>query len=206
MALDSGDVIRIAMQFVQDSDDLAFLVRHYVATQGTGADEATVLDDIATYIEAVYELNDNVFASTITSEEATLYNYDFANHRFDGIVSQALTGFIGADVNSPLPGGNAALGKLFTTVARRQSRVYFFGQTEGAYANRLIGAGYATSYLDILDDLGDILVSDGVTFKPCTFNLDAASPLYETTALLSDSYALETIGSYQRGRKQGVGI
>lgn len=204
--IDSGDVIRIAIEYNLADNTQGYGVHHYQATAGTGGSPATILNDIATYIEAVYELNDHVFVTETSSEEAQLFKYDFTNHRWDGLVNQALSAFIGDDALAHNPNGLAGLGKLFTDVARRQGRKYFFGMSEAQVTDGNLVAGAITAYGDILDDLGDIIVSSGITLKPGVFNTDAASVLYETFELFNDTYAVETIVSYQRRRKPGVGI
>jgi hypothetical protein len=206
MSISSGDVLRLTLQFNSPLSDLQYVVTHYLATQGSGGDEATILDDVATYLEAAWETNDGSFADTFSSEQAALFRYDFSNHRFDGLGTLPLSAFVGSQISQDMPQGNAGLGKLYTAVARRQGRKYFGGLTENEYTNGTLTGGAVTAISDILDALGDIIVSDGITLAPGVFSVDDESPLYETFEPFIDSYAVETIGSYQRRRKQGVGI
>ncbi len=204
--IDATDVLRLVISAAMPDSVVAQLVIHYLATAGSGGDEATILTALAANIEAALTDMQAMISTGVSTTEADLLKYDPVLHQFDGIENEALSGFTGGDVGHMLPHGDALLLKFYTTFPRRQGRKYIYGlgeanQQGGTWSAALLVAAALASA-----DFMDTIVSDGITLVPGTFNVTPASDYYETFEAFVNAGGINSFCDYQRRRRPGVGI
>lgn len=206
MTIDLNDILRIVLHFIMPDSVVAQLVWHYLVTNGTGGDPATILTAIEGGLNVAFNFIEEDMSNQVESTEIDLLKWDTVNNRFDGIVSSAAVGVTGTNLNEMLPHGDAALVKLFTEVGRRQGRKFIPGYTEEAQDEGSLLGVAVTRLISFAGAFNNDVVSGGITLSPGNFNVEPASPLFETFAEWSNTSSISTIVAYQRRRKAGVGI
>lgn len=206
MAVVPGDVLRTVVTYALPGGSTAQLVWHYLCSAGSSATPAQCGITIAAAYAAAWNQVKAHIATNVTSELLELYQYDFTLHRFDGIYTAVLAGADGTGSGESSPHGAAGLGKIITDVARRQARKYLFGFIEGSSGDGNLIATAATAFGLFLADLDASLAPGGVALDFGTFNVDDASPLYESFSSAVGSTIAETVMAYQRRRRPGTGI
>lgn len=195
----------VAKMEIGGADELNW-VFHQLVTLGTTEADLTVLTALRDELDLACNLIEAVTSDTVHSTECELYVYDPILSRFDGTAQIGWTTFDGASASNAMFNQFAGLTKFFTNVGRRQGRKYMPPITEPDAFGNALGAVPLAAYLAWTAILDDVEVCGAVSCHPCTFNVDAASPLFETTELFNGVTAVDTVPSTQRRRKLAVGI
>lgn len=204
--IDLNDILRVVAEWDTPEGTIAQLVWHYLVTAGNNDDPQDVLDDIITNLNSAWaniaaKVSNEFLGSTIE-----LYQYDFGAHRFDGVATDTITAVDGTSVDDMVAHGAAALVKFFTVAARRQARKYVMGVGEGNTLDGLWVAGALSDLALFALDFDDPISAPLTTLTFGTFNVDAASPLYETFSVSNLAVQAEAVIAYQRRRRPGTGI
>ncbi len=206
MAINANDIVRVTLQIVMTDLQTANVVRHYKAISGTAGDAGTILTAIADQMELALNQCAAQISSITDSFGAIMWKWNTTLKRFDGVASEATTGFSGTNVTDPLPAQMAAQVDLHTDVPRRQGRIYIAGFCEDFVTDgQPTGPAIVQMLLTGLNLALDVVAS-GITLSPGVFNTDPASPYFESFELLNGTIGAETYMATQRRRKPGVGI
>jgi hypothetical protein len=201
-----GDVLRFVSKLILGTSSEVNWVWHYLVTSGTTETDLNVVTALRDDLQlALAGMVANAHTS-LASTECELYVWDSVLNRFDGTAQVNWTSFTGTDGLHALSNQNAALVKFFTNVGRRQARKYFSGYTEGKVDGNALTGTLTAALLAWSAILDDPLTIGSVVVTPCVFNVDPASPLFETTELFNAVTAVETVPATMRSRKVGVGI
>lgn len=206
MTINVNDILRVVLQFTMPGSTVSELVWHYLVTAGSGGADQDVIDDIVTAADLAF---DNIVArmnNGIAGATADLFRWDSGLNRWDGLATGDATVIVATGANDMLPHGVAALVKFFTLVGRRQGRKFIPGFIETSQTGGEIVGAAVTDLVNFALDFHDDVVSAPVTLSPGNFNVDAASPLFETFAEWGGTIQIATTMAYQRRRKPGVGI
>lgn len=204
--IDINDVLRVVAEWDMPDGTIAQLVWHYLVTSGNGDDPVDVLDDIHTNLVAAFANVAAAVSDLVEGSTIELYQYDFGNHQFDGVATRTNSSNDGLSAADMTSHGVACLVKLFTESARRQARKYLFGIVESSIEDGTFNAALVTNAALFGADLDDAVSAPLVTLTYGTFNVDPASPLYETFSKTTQTVQAEAISGYQRRRRPGTGI
>lgn len=205
-ALVVGDVVEVVQTWDTPLSSVAQNVWHLQMVSGAGADSDDLLAPILTQQQVAF-----AFVSVELSDEFSivlleLRKWNFATKRFDGVDTLTATGMIGLSATDYEPHGVAALGRIITTVARRQGRTYIPGVQEQQITAGVLSPAMESSlasYLATFDT--DISVTGGL-FSWCTWNVDPLSVIFETSSIAIQTVIANSLPSYLSKRKPGVGL
>lgn len=204
--LNVGDVLEVVQTWDTPLVSVAQNVWHLLMASGAGADSDDVLAAVLTQQQVAFaEVADGI-SDEFEAVLLELRKWDFALNRFDGVGSLAMSSMVGLSAADYLPHGVAALGRIVTETARRQGRTFVPGMDDNKVVNGILTAtfeGSMVDYLAIFDT--DIGVTGGL-FNWCTFNVNALSPLFETTSVAIQTVIANSLPSYLGKRKPGVGL
>lgn len=206
MSLNANDVVRLTLYLTAHEGDIANLVFHYLATAGSGADEGTVLTDLADHLETALTTVASRIKTTVGTYAAVMWKWNTSLHQWDGVASEATTGFVGTGTGDVYTQQVAGQIDFHTDVPRRQGRKYILGFDEVAITAGELAAATITNMLTCAALMDNAVISDGVTFAPGVYNTDSASNYYEVFEVFNGTVGVETYTSTQRKRKPGVGI
>lgn len=201
-----GDILRLVAKIDIQNGTEANWVFHYEVTGGTSETDLAVLTGLRDDLDLACNTIEGDLHDSVHSTEVELFVWDAVLDRFDGTSQLGWITFDGTDAGQAFMNQQAMLVKFFTNLARRQGSKYLPPHAEPAANGNLWLAGELVNALAWSAILDDALVIGSVTVHPCTFNTDAASPLFETSELFSGVTAVDTNPSTQRKRKVGVGI
>ena len=204
--IDLNDVLRVVAEWDMSTDGIAQLVWHYLVTAGNNDDPDDVLDDIVTNLNTAWANVAGDISNLLEGADIELLQYDFGNHRWDGVSSQPLTAVDGTSGTGFLPHGTAGLCKLWTEANRRQCRKYVPGLTEDEVAAGIIPPATITNLALFATDLDDVISAPLTTLTFGSFNVLPASALYETFSKSIQTAGAEAVPAYQRRRRPGTGI
>lgn len=202
----ANDVIRMIMTWNFGTESVAKIVWHYFVDVAGTATFTAWLDHIHTQLQTAWANIDGYITSDLSGSTLEMLRWDFANNRWDGLVAKGATGMAGSNGGDYAAHGNAVLVKIFTELARRQSRKYIPGIVEANVTGGFLDSLPLAAMVDFADDLDTPLALTGGAIQYCTFNTTPASPLFETASMALGSVGAEATGSYQRRRKPGVGL
>lgn len=201
-----GDVLQVVQTYDAPLASVAQNVWHLEQVSGAGSDSDDVLAAILTQQQIAWDEIESIISDDYSATLLELRMWDFVNNRFDGVGTLAVTGMAGISVSDFEPHGVAMLGRIITNAARRQGRTFIPGVIEGSVLTGTLTAASEAAlaaYLAIFDT--DISVTGGL-LSWCTFNVDATSPVFETTSLAAQTVIANTLPSYLTKRKPGVGL
>lgn len=204
--LNVDDVVEVIQTWDCPLASVAQNVWHLVMKSGAGADSDDVLAAILTQQQVGHALIEDSLNDEFEAVLLELRQWDFVNHRFDGIGSLAMTGMAGISTVDYNPHQVAALGRILTAVSRRQGRTYIPGVAENKVLDGVLTSAFeadVVTYLQTFDT--DISVTGGL-FGWCTFNVAPLSPLYETVSLAIQTVVANSLPSTLGKRKVGVGL
>lgn len=205
MTIDVDDVVRVVLTWDAPLATLAQNVWHMQMVSGAGADPADVLDDLHTqWTVAMGDLQGHL-SEEYSAVLFELFQWDYALHQFDGVGNEVMVGEVGVDAGDYLPHGCAYVVRYLTESSRRQGRIFIPGIPDTKVTDGVLEVATEAALVDFMSDWGtDISVTGGL-FSLCTFNVEPASPLYETASLATGDYVVNSLPGYQRRRKPGVG-
>lgn len=206
MAIGSGDVLRYALALILNDEVVGNLIFHYLASAGSGGDAESIRVGLGTSITTALNNMSAEVASVVDSVTATLWKWNNALHRWDGVAQGGETRFGGANVGELLPNQNAAQLDFFTTVPRRQGRKFIPGFCEDTQAGGDLTGTAIGHCVAAAAGLDNQVVSSGITLDPGVYNTEPTSVYYESFEIFTGSTSVETYMSTQRRRKPGVGI
>lgn len=203
MTVAVGDILRIVMNFTWDGGSIQQNVYNCkIGGSGGPFDAQDVCDDMADWMDNLY---DNVKASMsqdLTSGLATVYVWDPVDGDWDELGS-GNPAFSCSSVGDVLPYGIAAMIRANSTDPDVQGRKYLGGFTEDQQSDGSWGASPLTYFLAFGADWVAQFVgsTSGATFDPGVWSA-SSSTFYAFIA----NYIVNAIANYQRRRRPGVGI
>lgn len=206
MTVDIGDVVRVVIEWDVPDGTIAQVVYHLIGVSGASVTDAVLGAAVEAAWEVAWLLIDQEISDTVLGSSIEVSKWDFTLNRFDGIFTSPLAASDGTNVGQPMAHGGAALVKLFTTASRRQARKYLPGMVEANQDDGTINAATLTQLALWGGSLDNPVTAGALTLNFCTFNTEAASPLFETAAQASQETQAEGFFAYQRRRKPGTGI
>lgn len=206
MTVGVGDVIRIVAEWDIPDGTIAQLVWHYLGASGSTATEAQVIASAVQALQDAWPQIQDHISDVVIAVDITAFLWDFVLHQFDGIGQQNFNDADGTSVNEMTPHGAAGLIKMFTVAARRQARKYIMGLDETSVEDGTIVPAVLSDLALFAADLDDPVTTGNLVMNFGTFNTLAASPLFETFSVSSQSVQAEGIIAYQRRRRPGTGI
>jgi hypothetical protein len=201
-----GDILRATLVMAQLDAQIANLVYTFRVISGSEAD----YDVIAAAISAWHAVAEtgvmDSFLNDIASIEFNVAERNLATNQWDGKATVAHTSYTGTHAGEGIPAGNAVVLRYITQAARRQGRKFLPGIPEALVnGNTLNSVLLADVILFALDTVLDI-TAGGATLRPCTYNVDPLSALFESASEMTGVTVLNTFSGYQRRRQPGDGI
>lgn len=199
----ANDILRCVSNMIFDDGELAqnvFYVR--VGSDGDPSDDADVLSDMGDWMDDIFGEFTSYLQTAITPGEVFVYVLDTVNGDFDEVGSESMTYGTGG-TEQLLPRAAALQIDARTSNPDRTARKYFGGFTELAYAT----SGWSAAALVAAALAGDNWVQPfvgaltGTTFTPGIWSL-TDELFYPFIAQI----VLKAFASYQRRRKEGVGV
>lgn len=173
-------------------------VYEIMMTSGTNVPGQDVLDDLVDYFYTLYLILDGILSVLTVFRGIRVQELDGANTTGELAFTVPVAGFVTGD---PLPPGVAALVNFQTGVAHRPLKKYFggFGESslipEGVWASGVITTlGLAATHL---------LTQQAEIHETWRYSHNAGVTL---GVIFPTSAEVPVVPSYQRRRKQGVGI
>ncbi|MCK4958244.1 MAG: hypothetical protein KAT00_02570 [Planctomycetes bacterium] len=194
--VDPGDVIRVAVKMLQDSESMVN-VYHFQHTGAIAQTDGDVHAAMQTYIQNAYDGIEPIISEDVIQDSMDTYNVTQDRPMF----SAAWPGtFQGDDTSGPLPLQNAYLLTFTTATKNSLGKKFVPGMTENQSAGSgiLVGAAIAELVQFGIDLLAGFTVN-AQTFKPGNYRSDTATFILWLAAIV------ETLSSTQRRRKPGVG-
>lgn len=196
MPVSPGQVIRVVAKMRQAASDLLNVFEAFHTGVSVVAD-LDVMDDVATWLEALYTVLQPLMSDTLTFE-----TYEVVNITTDTLIGEAAwpTLTAGGDVTTPSPMQCAALVRFPSNYMGSQGRKFIPGLTEGELgSNGLLTPAWQTA----LASFGLLVLSglniDGQLFLVGKDNVDKAR--FSTW----QSYVVNDRAATQRRRVPGVG-
>lgn len=206
MALEIDDIVRIALTGTGAQATIWQNVWHYKMTAGAGVDEAAFLTAVAANVDTTFLNIDQLLSDEYSFDQIEGWKYNFSTSKWNGIGTNNFADKVGLSASDPVAHGVAAVGRFVTQVARRQGRTFLPGLIEGAIDDGLLDATTLAAFALYMADFTNNVLAGGGTFKLCTFNTDAQSIYFETSAVYVGPEIISAIPGYQRRRKPLVGI
>lgn len=205
-ALNIGDIVEVVLTWDTPLASVAQNVWHYEMVSGTGVDSDDLLDEIRINTAVAFDEIEDSIAVQFAGVLYDLRKWDFVNHRYDGIGSLAATNLIGLSTVDPEPHGVAALGRIVTEFARRQGRTFLPGIDQVKVLVGALTAAFEADFAAFLVIWSAGLSLVGGDFVWCTFNVEPASPVFETASRAIGTVVANSLPSYLSKRKPGVGL
>lgn len=202
MALSANDILKVVVSLAfPDSVVAQNIFWTLFENTGGSADEEDVLDDIETWIEAIYDEIAAVMGADVTIDDAKVYVYDAGDDDFDEVGDRSLTvPFLQNDDFQPH--GIAAVSNANTTNPDVQGRKYWGGFTEPSNLDGYLSGGIIAAMSLCVGVWIDpfVGVETGSDFVPGVYSL-TKSTFYPFNLDASTNL----LWGYQRRRKPGVG-
>ena len=197
MTIATGDVIRVTagLKF-QTSHDVQN-VFHCDCVNDNSASQTDLRDDLADYLETVYDSLISGFIDDTTFDGIDIFNVTQDNPE-PSVAWPTLT--VGGSSGESLPEGVAALVLGRTAVSKVQGKKYFGVYDESAITDGVWNSGALTNLgLAAADYITPFTGGSGATWDPGVFSRAtmAFTPFSEAS--------VNNVAAYQRRRKRGVG-
>lgn len=203
MAVADGTILRIVASLLFPENVIAQNIFYAVFTDtGTSDDEQDVVDDLATYIEAIYDLADSNISDEITLTGVKVYEYDSGDDDWDEVGDAVINHTFGSANDMSAHGVSVVL-HAKTTDPDVQAAKYFGGWTEQMIIDGLFISAMTALVLSMGAEWTAPFVGaiTGADFGPGVW-----SPTETNFFLFSGTEVFNLIPGYQRRRKPGVGI
>lgn len=202
MALSANDVLKVVVSLAFPDSVIAQNI-FWLLFEDTGGsnDDDDVLDDIETWVEAIYDHIDGTVSDEVTLDDAKVYVYDSGDDDFDEVGDRTLSvPFI--DSGDFIPHGIACVSNASTSNPDVQGRKYWGGFTEASNLN-----GYMTG--GVLAGMA-LMIGEWITpFVGIETGSDFTPGVYSLTKVaffpFNDDADFNLLWGYQRRRKPGVG-
>jgi len=203
MTVAVGDILKTVCSFVWLDGEINQNVYATEVTSGSGPfDDQDVADDLEDWMDDMYANLVSRMSDEIDGSQIQVYKWDTVGLDWDEVATEAWT-FNPTDTQSQLPRGVAGLITSQTVDPDVQGKKYIPGLTFNDILDGLMSAGYITAALGYGADwiLPFVGSATGATFTPGIWSV-VNEAFYENV----DSMAVSGIPSYQRRRKNNVGI
>lgn len=204
--LEIGDVLEIIQTWDAPLASVAQNVWHLEMIFGSSVDSDGVLAAVLTQQQVAFAQ----IAAHIGDEYSIVLiearQWDFNLDRFDGVGQIVGTGMVGTSIVDYEPHGVAGLGRIFTATPRRQGRTFVPGFDENSIGNGVLTPTVEANLALYLATFDTLIGAGGGSFAWCTFNVEPASPLFESTSQAAGVVAVNSLPSYLSKRKPGVGL
>jgi hypothetical protein len=203
MSISDGTVLKIVVSMLMPDSVIAQNIFYsVVADLATSDDEEDVVTDLVTWVETMYANLNSFVADAVVGSDIKVYEYDDNDLDWDEVGTDTWAdGF--ANTDDMLPHGCAALAHARTFDPDTQAGKYVPGFSEVACLDSDLTGAAVTAMANYCDDWVTAFVGTetGGTFGPGVWSTaDAVFKLFIGT------YVVNSVVSYQRRRKPGVGI
>lgn len=206
MTLNIGDVVRVALTGTGPQSAVFQNVWHYVMASGAGAAEADFTAAVETNVDLMFTEIDSFLSNLYEWTTLEFWVRDKVLQVWNGIGVENLSGLVGLVADSPIPHGAAAVGRLITSLQRRQGRTFTPGWQRDSVDEGLLDATATVAYLLFLAEFSNDISPVGGVFNWCTYNTTPGSPYEETSSAFANTLSFSNIIGYQRRRKPLVGL
>ena len=198
MSIIEGATLRITAQFTNGAGSRSMNVYHAELISPTPADDDDVLACALAYVEAIMATMEDGMSTLYELETVELFELAAGEW---GPVGQASGSWVGIGTGDQLPPGSALLVNAFKARSGYSDKKYFGGLLEsGQNAGTWTGSIVAVAELAAAIWVGEF--TDGtVTIQPRAFNRGTL-----LTTAYNGEIAVNAVVSYQRRRRQGVGL
>jgi hypothetical protein len=203
MAVADGAILRIVASLLFPESVIAQNVFYAVFTDtGTSDDEQDVVDDLATWIEAVYDTINAQISDLVALTGLKVYVYDSIDDDWDEVGDAVLTDAFEA-ASEMLPHGVAYLCHAKTTDPDVQASKFIGGMAEQTSEDGTWSSSTMTNFALFGAEWVGTFVGGitGADFAPVVW-----STAQGVAKLFSGTIILNATPAYQRRRKPGVGI
>lgn len=203
MAVVTGDVLRIVVQFVWTDGNINQNVFNAQVTGGAGPwDEDDILDDADAWADNMYANFTTGVSDELDGSAIFIYKWDAVGQDWDEVGFQSWT-WNPTNASDQLPRGTAGLINMRSEDPDVSGKKYIPGLCEGSLIDGLYDANVV---IDLLAFGADWLTSfvggtSGATWTPGVWSIVG---LVFKAAL--DSISASNVPAYQRRRKRTVGI
>ena len=202
MTIAVGNILRVVCTIAAlDGNVIQNVFNAIVTGSGGPFQESDIADDLNDWMDNVFGNMSAHIAADFDPSESTSYVYDPTDNDWDEIGSASPT-FTTTNVNNALPRGVAMLINAKTSDPDVNGKKYVGGLTEGGWDGLDWNAGLVTAMgLFGFDWFTPFVGSaSGATMTPAIW-----SPTRTAAYVLSGTFVIPTMASYQRRRKPGVG-
>ena len=203
MALAANDILKVVVSLAfPDSVVAQNIFWTLFEADGSSVDDDDVLDDLETYVEAIYANILGALSDLVSLDDMKVYVYDSVGADFDEVGDRTVTG-VGTLATHMLPHGVAAVSNIGTTDPDVQGRKFWGGLGEDASEDGYVSAPSAAAFALCVGDWMTPFTgaNTGSGFIPGVWSV-VNTLFYASNAEGSTNLLL----GYQRRRKPGVGI
>lgn len=204
MTIAVGDILRVVAVMVWTDGEVMQNVYNAVITGAGGPfDEDDIVDDALAWVDAMMTIVEADVSDVLSGSEVRVYVYDSGDQDWDEIGSASWTWAGTADVDDELPRAVSALVNAKTTDPDINGKKYIGGYTEGGTELGLIKTASVARLVLFSAEWGAAFVGSvsGGSWTPGIW-----SPTLLNIFVMSGTFIISNIWSYQRRRKRGVGI
>lgn len=203
MAVADGAILRVVASLLFPENVIAQNVFYCVfADTGTSDDEDDVVDDLATWVEDMYDHFNTVIADTVDLTGIKVYNYDVIDDDWDEVGDAVLSDSFGSG-SDILVHGVAMVIHAKTTDPDVQAAKFIGGFSEPNTEDGLFVASALVTGVNFAVEWSTAFVGaiTGAQFGPGVWSVKN-----QNFFLFSGTEVINAIPGYQRRRKPGVGI
>ena len=203
MAISSGTILKVVASLLMPDSVIAQNVFYsVVADLVTSDDEADVVDDIITWVEAMYDNIKANIVSGVTTSDVKVYEYDSIDDDWDEVGSDTWS-ITMSNGNDMLPHGVAIVCHAKSLDPDVQATKYIPGFADSLITESDVQGGAVTTTA--------LFCADWVTaFTGAATGGDFGPGVWSTVGtvfkLFNGDYSVNGQVGYQRRRKPGVGI
>lgn len=203
MAVTDNDILRVVQTMTWDDGNIIQNVYNCKITGGGGPyDDQDVADDMAEWMDEIYDGLAGVLSSELNVGEAVTYLYDAVGDDWDEVAGAVPT-FAPIAIGQYLAQGVAAMVRANSTDPDVQARKFFGGLTEDSS----IDGGWSVSVLASLVAAGLDWITPFVgTETGATITPGVWSPTQSLFFAFVEHLIVNAIANYQRRRRPGVGV
>jgi hypothetical protein len=203
MTVTDDDILRVVQTLTWADGNIIQNVYNCKISGGGGPyDDQDVADDMADWMDTIYDGLAAAMSSELNTGEAVTYLFDPVGSDWDEVAGDVPT-FTPAAGGEYLPTGVAAMARANSTDPDVQARKFFGGFTEDV----AIDGGWTTSALALLVAAGlDWITAFTGTATGATFTPGVWSPTTTTFFAFVAHLIVNGIANYQRRRRPGVGV
>lgn len=203
----TADILRATLSGAMLDSVTWNLVFHYRVISGTELNNVTIANAIEAQLALAFVALEAELHNNVAADSLTLAIYDFIASEFDGIAQVNSSAINGAAAFQGLPNGTGVLLRWPTLELRRQARKFIPGLHENAAFDNNVGGVVIAAAATTAAILNNTFTAGALLLHPCTFNVEALSPRFETSSLFSTTdFFVNTQPGYQRNRQPGAGI